>query len=307
MKKTVRILCLFLSTFFITHTFAQSTILSVNSFSAVQQIIANVPNPHHTLVALDDDDTLTMEPCPPYSVGTDPNTQCQYLGGPAWFSWQQSLPVNDPDRIWTTFPQLLAIQDLLFSMSAMPLDDPAIPAALQTISDVGAHVIVASARGYNMTDTTESQLAQDGILNAIETRALPTKRHGKEISFPGDYMPTQWSPASVRPIAYEHGILYLAGQNKGIMLQQFLAKTHETKHIRDIIFVDDTMQNVTDVANAYQDDPSVNVLCIHYTRLEAHKAALTTGKDVKQLQVIAAQEWKAVEVSMKRNLPGSNF
>lgn len=307
MMKAVRICFLFLGTFFITHVFAQSTILSANSFSTVQQFIAQTPNPRHLLVALDDDDTLTMEPCPPYSVGTNPNAQCQYLGGPAWFAWQQSLPANDPNRIWTTFPQLLAINNLLFSMSAMPLDDPAIPATLKTISDVGAHVILATARDYDMTDVTESQLSQDGILNAIEARAITTKRHGKKISFAGDYLPKPWSTAPVRAIAYEHGILYLAGQNKGVMLQQFLAKTHEKKRIRDIIFVDDTLQNVIDVANAYKNDPSVHVLCIHYTRLEAHKAALTTGKNAKQLQANATQEWKTIEASLKNNLPGSNF
>jgi hypothetical protein len=120
-------------------------------------------------------------------------------------------------------------------------------------------------------------------------------------------MPTPWSTAPVRPIAYEHGILYLAGLNKGVMLQQFLAKTHETHHIRHIIFVDDTMQNVIDVAKAFKNDPSVNVVSIHYTRLEAHKAALTTGKNAKQLQAIATKEWEDVEASLKRNLPGSNF
>ena len=307
MMKTVRILCLFLSTFIVTHVLAQSTIISADSFGTVQQIIAQARHPHHLLVALDDDDTLTMEPCPPYSVGTDPASQCQYLGGPAWFSWQQSLSANDPDRVWTTFPQLLAIQNLLFTMSAMPLDDPAIPAALKTISDVGAHVVLATARGYDMTDTTESQLSQDGILTAVENRAITTKRHGKQISFPGNYMPTPWTTSPVRAIAYENGILYLSGQNKGVMLQQFLAKTHETNSIRDIIFVDDTMQNVIDVATAYKDDPSVNVISIHYTRLDAHKEALTIGKDAKQLQAIATQEWKNIDASMKNSLPGSNF
>lgn len=306
MLKSLRICCLFFVTFFATHSFAQSSIISVDSFTAIQQMIAGSAHPHHLLVALDDDDTLTMIPCAPYSVGTPAGT-CQYLGGPAWFSWQESLAANNPARIWTTFDQLLNIQNALFATNAMPLDDPTIPDALKTAGQVGAHVIVASARGYDMSNATEAQFSQDGIMSTIESLAIHAKPHSKHISFPGTYMPIPWSDKPVRAIAYEHGVLYLAGQNKGMMLQQFLKKTHEKHRIREIIFVDDTMQNVIDVANAYKNVRHINVICVHYTRLEAHKNALTAGKEAKALQATATTQWKNVDAAMKANMPGYLF
>lgn len=306
MLKSLRIYCLLFLSLFAAHAFAESSIVSVNSFTEVQQMIAAAPHPHRLLVALDDDDTLTMMPCAPYSVGT-PAGICQYLGGPAWFSWQQSLAANDPNRVWSNFDQLLAIQNALFATNAMPLDDPAIPDALKTAGEIGAHVIVASARGYNMSNATEAQFSQDGIMNTIESLAIHAKPHSKHISFPGTYMPKPWSDKPVRAISYQHGVLYLAGQNKGVMLQQFLKKTREKHRIREIIFVDDTMQNVTDVAAAYKNDPHVNAICVHYTRLEAHKNALVAGKDAKTLQATATAQWKNVDAAMKTNMPGYLF
>lgn len=304
MMKKIRVFCLFLSTFLISTTlFANSTIITANSFFEIQQMIAYSKHPHHLLIVLDDDDTLTMEPCYPYSVGSTPSTGCQYIGGPAWFTWQTSSTIKKKYLAWKTFPQLLEITDFLFSASKMPLDDPTIPAALQTAQQMGAHIIVSSARGYSMSDATENQFQQDGILNFIEKNAIKTPTD--HIDFPGYYFPTPWGKhVKPRRIAYIHGTLYLSGQNKGIMLKQFLAKTNETNNITKIIFVDDTYQNVLDVAKAYANTPNVNVISVHYTRLAEHKAIFKTDK---ALHKIAYIQWKNIEAVVKNNLPGSNF
>lgn len=305
MLRSMRILCLFLSIFFLSSTlFAKSTLISADSFVAIQKIILKTKDPHHTLLALDDDDTLTMEPCYPYSVGTKPGV-CQYLGGPAWFSWQASLSANNPARIYRTFSELLTIDHLIFVAGQMPLDDPAILDTLKTADKIGMNIVVVSARDYSDTGATEKQFQQDGILNLIEKNAIRTP--SDHIGFPGYYMPTSWHKKPIRRIAYEHGILYLSGQNKGEMLKQFLAKTNNTKHITHIIFVDDTMQNDIAVAKAYANNSHVNVICIHYTRLAAHKKALTHGKYAKALQAAANRQWKNIRTALHNNLPESNF
>jgi len=86
-----------------------------------------------------------------------------------------------------------------------------------------------------------------------------------------------------------------------------LSKTGNTKRIHDIIFVDDTMQNVTDVANAYAKDPAVHVISIHYIGLAAHKAAFLTGKNAKQLQSQANKQWYAIRDAMRKNLIGTDY
>ncbi|HLB56882.1 MAG TPA: DUF2608 domain-containing protein [Coxiellaceae bacterium] len=322
MMKKIRVLCLFLSAFLIpTALFANSTILTANSFFEIQQMIAYSKHPHHLLVVLDDDDTLTMEPCYPYSVGSTPSTGCQYIGGPAWFSWQTSSTIQKKNLVWKTFPQLLEINNFLFAASKMPLDDPEIPAALQTAQEMGAHIIVASARGYSMSDATENQFSQDcisqcnsndeiSLLSIVEKNAIKTPTD--HIDFPGYYFPTPWGKhAKPRRIAYIHGILYLSGQNKGVMLKQFLVKTNEINlktpalnKITNIIFVDDTNQNVIDVAQKFSDVPNVNVISVHYTRLAQHKAIFKTDKTLHR---IAYKQWKNIEAAVKNNLPGSNF
>lgn len=291
--------CLLLATLFCTTPlFADSTIVTADSFAQVQQMVEKDKQPHHLLLALDDDDTLTMMPCPSPS-------HCQYLGGPAWYTWQSQLPATSPVRIWKTFPQLLAINNLLFTMSEMPLTDKTIPAALQLTHQRGAYIVVASARGYDMMNATEKQFKDNGILNIIKESAIPTPRD--HISFPGFYMPTPWRKEPVRPIAYVHGILYWEGQNKGVMLQQFLAKTKKTNAIKEIIFVDDQHSNVVDVAKAYKNDPHVHVISVYYTKLKEHKAEFLTGKNAKKLQATANAQWFAIRDALRKNVLGFNL
>lgn len=306
MFKITRLACLFFSFFLITTTFADSRIISTNSFKQVTKLIEANKDPHHLLLALDDDDTLTMIPCYPDSVGTKPNTPCEYLGGPAWFSWQASLHKNNPDRIWKNFHELLSITNFLLTASKMPLDDPAIPTALHAAANRGAHILVVSARGYSMLNATEEQFQQDGILKIIEHNAIKTS--SGHISFPAYYFPHPWNK-HLHPhrIAYTHGVLYVAGQDKGVLIKQFLAKTNETKNIRSIIYVDDTLSLVKQVARAYKNDPHVNVIAIHFIRLAHHKSDLTHGKNAKQFQMEATKQWHNIQAALHHNLLGSNF
>lgn len=281
---------------FFNPSFASSTIISTNSFSTIQAMLKQAKKPTHILLALDNDDTLTMMPCPS-------PTHCQYLGGPAWFNWQSKLPKNSPDRIWKTFPQLLKINNFLFVSSHMVLDDPAIPDTLKTAGTLGVHTIVITDRGYSMIDATQQQFISDNILSVIEKNAIKTS--ADQVSFPAFYFPTQWRKKDApRRIAYENGVLYDSGQNKGVMLKQFLNKTNETKNIHTIIFVDDAMKNIKAVAAAYKNDPAVHVIAIHFTRLAAHKAAFLTGKDAKKWQAAANQQWYSIRNVMKKNMLG---
>lgn len=278
--------------------FANSTIITANSFNDVNSLISKDKSPTSTLLALDDDDTLTMMPC------SSPNN-CQHLGGPSWYQWQSSLPEGSTDRIWKNIGELLSINKLIFAMSSMPLTDPAIPSTLETADKLGVSTIMVTARGYDMISETENQLSQDHILSLIENGALKTPSN--HISFPGYYYPTPWNGNSPREIAYINGGLYVAGQDKGVMIKQFLDKTEQTGKINTIIFVDDTYQNDVDVANAYKNDPNVNVICVYYTRLAARKEDFLTGKDSKELQSQANQQWAAIRESLSKNLAGFNL
>lgn len=77
-------------------TFAASKIIQSNTFETVRNLLKNEKSPKSTLLALDDDDTLTMMPCPNHN-------HCQYIGGPAWFKWQSHLPSNSPWQLLQRF------------------------------------------------------------------------------------------------------------------------------------------------------------------------------------------------------------
>lgn len=274
-------------------SFAKSTVVSMNQFNKLDSLIAKDQNPTHTLLVMDDDDTLTMMPCDA--------RKCQYLGGPAWFQWQSELPANSPARAAKTFTGLLADNTFLMDMSHMPLVEQSIPQVLQNAKSKGIRLLVATARGSDMLGATERQFQEDQILSLIASDTITTP--SGQPTFPGAYLPKH----GTRSIAYQNGILYLAGQNKGVMLKDFLQKTHMSQQITHIIFIDDTYQNVKQVAEAYANNPLVDVTSIYYTHLQSHKGRFLTGTEALKLQHLAALRWKRIQQSLEHNLPGYNL
>lgn len=271
--------------------FANSKIITSHSFQTVKTLLKNTKHPKNTLLALDDDDTLTMMPCPN-------DNKCQYLGGPAWFSWQTSLPKNSPDKVANSFSELLGVNRILFSLSEMPLVQKDIPTVLEYAQDHGVKILAATARGYQMAQATMRQFQEDRILKFFKDNAIITPKGGN--GFVSTYLPERGS----RKILYQNGMLYLAGQNKGLMLKDFLKKTNMTHKITHIIFVDDTLKNDQQVAAAYQHDQHVTVTCIYYTHLKTHKLAFTKGLKAKELQEKATKRWHHIAMALKDNLPG---
>ena len=272
-------------------SFAKSTLLTEQHFSSVQQLIKHDSAPKHTILVMDDDDTLTKMPC-------NSTNKCQYIGGPAWYKWQSELPSNSPYRVAKNIDGLLAVNTLVLDATYMPLTEKDIPNILKYAKQKGVNVLVATARGSDMLNATENQLKKDHILNIIASDAIRTPA-GK-ISFAGPYMPKDGK----RPVVYQNGILYLAGQNKGVMLKDFLAKTNLTHKITHIIFIDDTLKNDQQVVAAFLNDRKIDVDSIYYTYLKKHKTDFLNGKEAKALQMQANASWKKIEASLKHDLPG---
>ncbi|HLD84384.1 MAG TPA: DUF2608 domain-containing protein, partial [Coxiellaceae bacterium] len=263
-----------------THTsFADSVIGSTDSFQSIQKMISSAAHPEHWLVVIDDDDTLTRMPCVS-------ENHCQYLGGVAWFNWQAAMKPDNPARVARSFPDLVRVTDFLLSTHDAPLTESDIPATLTLAHQRGVHILVLTARGSELIPATERQFSQDGILSLVEKDA-PQSPVG-QISFAGDYLPAKIPELKTnRPIAYQDGILYVAGQNKGFMLKGFLEKMHDAKQFTHLVFLDDTFQNVKDVASVYKNTKNVQVISLHYLRMQKHKAAFLTGKNAKKLQAEA--------------------
>ncbi|MEM1302639.1 MAG: DUF2608 domain-containing protein [Pseudomonadota bacterium] len=259
------------------------------------------------LIVMDDDDTLTQVPC------SDPSSAetCQYLGGPAWYSWQESLLGSGSEyQVAQTSDDLISISSMIFGMMDMAFTDPGIATELAGLADGGAKMLVLTARGGSDVSPTQRQFADlpstvsgQSFAAFIKSNGLTSPLSGlPSVASPVDMQGPEASCTSQRPVTYSDGVMYVAGQNKGTMLHCLLART-QSSGVQNIVFLDDTLANVTDVFTDFAGQTSgPNVLALHYTRLEAHKAALTVGDKADQLQATAAARWNTLDQALTSSL-----
>ncbi len=289
----------------------------VASFTEMQKIVETIDDPQATLVVMDDDDTLTMMSCPD---PREPET-CQYLGGAAWFSWQQRQ-IDDlaQPRVANTFDGLLSVGTLLFSLNDMPYTARDVPGVLDQLVDSGVRVLVETARGNDTVSATERQLGvlhrssghPGTLLTLVSDDSLafgPVKLASKASPYvpcpTGKAGPRSSTPPcpgqSPKGITYQDGVMYLGGQNKGEVLKCMLDEYNGTEGahpIRHVVFLDDTQENVTAVQEAFADAPGYDVVALTYTALEEHKLAFIKGPMAEIYQENATKRWKAIKAAL---------
>jgi len=284
--------------------FASSTMISVQHFKELEQKVKEpgTKDFSNTLVVMDDDDTLTMMSCPD-QTGT--NT-CQYLGGPAWFSWQKGLAKGSPYRVANSFEDLLKIGTLLFAINDMVYTEHDVPTVLNSLTESKARLLVLTARGPGNSSATARQFADLPVAGLKHMNFLELISHNSLIgnksqinSIAGPYQPC--NDSKDRPVSYQQGIMYVAGQNKGEMLKCLLDST-ESSFIKHIFFIDDTLKNVEDVYDAFEDSKKYEVVAIHYLALKDHKNALTKGPMAKIYQDNAKSRWNKIKKTLGSEL-----
>ena len=304
----------FNSTFLCSNAFSAAEMFPAASFVKLKATVEKMAKLPHTLVVMDDDDTLTMMSCP----NQNDKTSCQYLGGPAWYSWQENLSNDSKFKVANNFNDLLDISALLLAMNQMNYTENNIPNILHSLTNSGVKLLVLTARGSSNLSATESQFKNrkvDGkkyvnFLDLIKQNALLGTKSGIA-SIAGPFMPENCkiNPAisgSVRPVSYQQGVMYVAGQNKGAMLQCLLDQTDSSK-IKNIVFIDDTLANVEDVYASFESSTKYNVKAIHYTKLQKHKQALTKGISAEEFQNNARKRWNAIKATLKKELQAPAF
>lgn len=287
--------------------YAASTKHEVKSFTEMQKYVDKIAAPAHTLVVMDDDDTLTMMSCPD-SKQLD---TCQYLGGPAWFSWQQSQVENMAQpRVADSFNGLLTASSMLLSINYMPYTATDVPVVLNNLTGRGVRLLVETARGNDNVSATERQFARldnqsynkqyPNLLSLVSENSLRFEKGAGKVS---PYPPC--GDQHMRPISYQLGAMYLSGQNKGKILKCMLDDynhEHKADAVTHVVFIDDTDANVVDVHKAFERDNLYDVYALHYTALKEHKKALTEGKMAAAYQANAMKRWKAIREAMQGNL-----
>ncbi len=290
---------------------AKSSKSQVDSFLGLKNHVHDLNEPQATLIVMDDDDTLTMMRC---SNEVDPEG-CQYLGGPAWYEWQSGL-VGSGSRysVAKTNDELLDISTLLFAMNQMDYTEDDLAPILHKLSASGVRLLIETARGGSTLSATEMQLEKlkvpdshyTDFLDMIKSNSLSMGTMNSA-SLPSPFTPCDL-PGS-REVTYRQGVMYVAGQNKGVMLECLL-KYYERDNsgnpslpIKNIVFIDDTQKNVDDVYNTFKDSTRYQVKALHYTAFDSHKEALTKeGKEGSMLRNKAKERWNAIRFTQSKQL-----
>lgn len=304
----------------------------LESFSELNSMISSSATT--PLIVMDDDDTLTMMSCPGYHPGdSGSNTTlpqppapevCQYLGGPAWYSWQSGLikqPGVSQFQVARTETELIAVSNRLLSLNLMDYTEPTeIPTVLQSlVTNNKAILVVLTARGAGAISATERQFKNLHVGTGTKKKKAQNFLEFLAANAPRPSTTTTEPPASYagpfqcgklnRPVSYRNGVMYVAGQNKGdalICLAQKLKFEKTLKASGYVYFIDDTKSNVTDVYQALEalnkNGANIKGRALHYTRLQNHKNYLTTGEHALLYQRASYMRWINLRFALQLNL-----
>ena len=253
----------------------------------------------HVLLVFDDDNTLATMPQPLGSVG--------------WWDWQMHLLKHNPKSpqlVAHNFHNLLQIQILLFDMSRVKLTSVKIPLLLNKWQKQGVTTMIETDRSHGFISDTNRQLTNVGLLgaqNKVDFAKHAVVAPNGMTSLPGDFYPC--NDKSMRKIAYQSGILFVGGQNKGKLMICLLKRLKQSKKYTGILFIDDKLQNDQDFHHAYQPlGKKLDIYSVHYTKENAKQFHITSSARLHRQMTVKWQ--KIVKVMRlafaKPNLPIGN-
>ncbi len=220
--------------------------------------------PSKTLIVLDIDNTLL--------------TMNQDLGGDAWFNWQADLIAKSDlsDVVAPNIDGLLKIQGLLYTASSMHPVDAQNPSVIQDLQRNGFVVMALTSRGLDFQNVTGRELGLNkydftdtgpGPTSGYVGKFLPYDLNAIEASGLSKDEASRWKLGSAKPVVYQGGIFFGAGQHKGAMLKTLLAKTGFAPC--GIVFIDDTPKHTERVWDAF-DSTQIDINVIRYGYEDDH-------------------------------------
>jgi Protein of unknown function (DUF2608) len=216
------------------------------------------------LVALDIDNTLlAME---------------QDLGSDQWYYWQKGLEEQDPCSRELVNGRL-EVQGALYYASAMRPTQPNAAQQVRRMQDAGLRVIALTARAPEYRLSTFRELRRNGF--SLWRNAWPPQAGYADAFTPAGFE---------RPVRYEDGVLFAAGQDKGLALQDLLTRADAGQPVL-ILMVDDKQANLQEVMKAFS-WTSTRVHAWHYTREQPVVDAFNPEA--------AAQQWNVLRPALEQ-------
>jgi hypothetical protein len=191
------------------------------------------------LVAFDIDNTLL--------------TTRQDVGGDSWYVWKRGQDDAATPQGRAAVSDLLRDNSALLELSAMKPTQADAAALIAKLQAKGVAVYALSARGADLRGATERALGEAGIdlSSAPECGPPLCVKRGKlgEAQIHAASARAGWPQTGpFRPVTVSDGVMLVAGQDKGLMLDLLLASL-PTRY-DEVWFVDDTQDNVEHVIRA---------------------------------------------------------
>ena len=246
---------------------AQNLLGTTDELQLVSELaldLADTYGGENLLVALDIDNTLlAME---------------QDLGSDQWFYWQKSLAENDPCSSLYAGNRF-AVQGALFHASAMRPTQHDAAEQLRRMQDAGLRVIALTSRGPEYRLQTFRELRRNGM--SFWATAWPP-----QMGYPETFTPE----GAARPVRYEDGVFFVAGQDKGAMLADLFERSGKPAPVL-VLAVDDKQANLNDIMQAFSFEPT-KIHAWRYSREDDKVAAFNA--------VAADAHWDAIEPALRR-------
>lgn len=283
MKTEQIITLLFLSLFTITGI-AKVTSLEAESFSQITTIVTEKSQQYgskNTLIVFDIDNTLL--------------TSNVDLGGDIWYQWQsQKLPVT-PTREQIVPCLYEDAIGLLYKLGTMKPTERQVPSLIIHWQQGGHDVIALTARAPNVRPATERALTRHGI-------DFTPSAVGHEGTNAPVYQNMLTLSDQTREMSYMKGIMMTTGLNKGEALKYLIKRTGED--YRAIVFVDDSINNITNMTDSYKNIDKVDLTAIHYTYIEQQRIKQFGALLTQQQADSMATQWKELDQQLNDIFPG---
>ena len=186
--------------------------------------LAKVYGSEHVLVIFDLDNTLlAME---------------ENLGSDQWYEWQtKKLEKNDPRRV----PEIFSTQNTLFYLGNMRPTQPDTVDIVIKLQKKGFPMIVVTSRDANARFSAFRELRRNNLF--FRDSAFGPKGGYQQKFYPD-------GEDEIRPVFFQDGVLFVAGQDKGEVLMNLFEKTGWGPP-KAVVFVDDKKENINAVINAF--------------------------------------------------------
>jgi hypothetical protein len=246
---------------------AQNLLGSTDELQLVAELALDLAKKYggeRVLVVLDIDNTLlAME---------------QDLGSDQWYYWQKELEQQNPCSAQLVNGRL-EVQGALYYASAMRPTQPDAAQQVRRMQDAGLRVIALTARSPEYRLSTFRELRRNGF--SLWSHAWPP-----QAGYADPFTPA----GAERPVRYEDGVLFAAGQDKGLVLQALLKRSGVEQPVL-ILVVDDKRANLQEVMKAFSWSGS-KVHAWHYTREQPVVDAFAPEA--------AARQWDALRPALQQ-------